>query len=182
RRLDKLRDNIAALVMQLERPHQYEDAVRLLVRLKELLQADHGLRKDISTWYLAVVGDSSIVAPLLDEFVNPKGTAVTLAEKFEKHERRKLDRVRAEGIKIGKREGISMGKREGISLGKREGLAIGERKGISKTLLTLLRLRFGRIPKGIQQKLSDATEAQIKHWVTRLLNAPTLDDVFQPRH
>ncbi len=160
--------------MQLERPHQYEDAVRLLVRLKELLQADHGLRKDISTWYLAVVGDSSIVAPLLDEFVNPKGTAVTLAEKFEKHERRKLDRVRAEGIKIGKREGISMG--------KREGLAIGERKGISKTLLTLLRLRFGRIPKGMQQKLSDATEAQIKHWVTRLLNAPTLDDVFQPRH
>ncbi|MEY2621889.1 MAG: hypothetical protein RIT26_1709 [Pseudomonadota bacterium] len=54
-------------------------AARVLLRLKELLPGDHELRTDIATWYRAVAGNSSIVAPLLDELVNPKGDAVTLA-------------------------------------------------------------------------------------------------------
>jgi hypothetical protein len=40
-RLARLTDNVAALVMQLERPHQYEDAARILLRLKELSEIFH---------------------------------------------------------------------------------------------------------------------------------------------
>ncbi|MDI9331829.1 MAG: hypothetical protein QM527_11085 [Alphaproteobacteria bacterium] len=41
RQLAKLNDNSAALVMQLERPHQYSDAIFVLLRLKELLPTEH---------------------------------------------------------------------------------------------------------------------------------------------
>jgi hypothetical protein len=179
-RLAKLSSNIAALVMQLERPHQFDDALHILMRLKELLPGDHELRRDNATWYRAVAGDSSIVAPLLDEFVNPKGTAVTLAEKFEKHERRKLERARVEGLREGQRKGLELGQRKGMELGQRKGMELGQRKGSCNTLVTQMAKRFGRIPQDVRKKLEGATDAQIKRWAVKLLDAPTLDDVFKP--
>ena len=159
RRLAKLNDNVAALVMQLERPHQYEDAARIFLRLKELLPNDHELRRDMAIWYRAVAGDSSIVAPLLDEFVNPRGDAVTLAEKFERWERRKLERARVQAMREGKRE--------------------GKREGVCHTMVTLMQKRFGSIPKDVRQKMDDASDAQMSRWALRLLDAPTLEDVFK---
>lgn len=171
RRLAKLNDNVAALVMQLERPHQYEDAARIFLRLKELLPNDHELRRDMAIWYRAVAGDSSIVAPLLDEFVNPRGDAVTLAEKFERWERRKLERARVQA----KREGLREGQQKGVKLGLRE----GKREGVCHTMVTLMQKRFGSIPKDVRQKLDDASDAQMSRWALRLLDAPTLEDVFK---
>ncbi|MEY2661246.1 MAG: hypothetical protein RLZZ123_2418, partial [Pseudomonadota bacterium] len=113
----------------------------------------------MAIWYRAVAGDSSIVAPLLDEFVNPRGDAVTLAEKFERWERRKLERARVQAMREGKRE--------------------GKREGVCHTMVTLMQKRFGSIPKDVRQKLDDASDAQMSRWAVRLLDAPTLEDVFK---
>jgi hypothetical protein len=102
-----------------------------------LLPTDHELRINIATWYRAMAGDSSIVAPLLDEFVNPKGDAVTLAEKFERAERRKLERARVQGVKKGLRE--------------------AQRKGVCNTLVALMRKRFGKVPQDVLQPCSTSS-------------------------
>ena len=61
----------------------------------------------------------------------------------------------------GKREGILEGKREGILEGKREGIQL------------VLRQRFGTLPPWADQRLAQATEADLVRWAKEVLN-PTL--------
>jgi hypothetical protein len=77
-------------------------------------------------------------------------------------------------------EGLREGQRKGMALGQRKGMALGQRKGSCNTLVTQMSKRFGRIPQDVRKKLEAATDAQINRWAVRLLDAPTLGDVFKP--
>ena len=64
-------------------------------------------------------------------------------------------------------QGIQQGLEQGI---RHERLLIGRQ----------LARRFGPLPVGVRQRLENATPGQLEVWAEKLLDAPTLDDVFKP--
>jgi hypothetical protein len=60
-----------------------------------------------------------------------------------------------------------------------EGLKEGRLEGESVILKRLLQRRFGDLPEWVVTRMSQATINEIETWVDRVLDAPTLDDVFQ---
>ncbi|MFI2476271.1 Rpn family recombination-promoting nuclease/putative transposase [Nocardia xishanensis] len=59
-----------------------------------------------------------------------------------------------------------------------EGEAMGEAKGRANALVELLTIKFGTIPPGITDAIHSADPAEVRTWTTRVLTAPTLDDIF----
>ena len=63
---------------------------------------------------------------------------------------------------------------EGIEQGMRQGRAEGERAVLER----LLRRRFGRLPAEKVERLQSAPEADLEAWADKVLDAGTLDEVF----
>ena len=70
------------------------------------------------------------------------------------------------------------GQAKGEVKGRAEGEAIGEVKGQARTLLRLLERRFGPITDRVRARVSGADLDAIDQWLDRVLEAPTLDAVF----
>lgn len=156
--------NLVALVMRFERPHQRSDIARVLLRLDQELPEQHPARLDIAAWARAITGNSRIVTPLLDAFVNPKGTAVNLVDRLKQWERE--DKAL-----------LAQGRLEGRKEGRQE----GRQEGGFKILSSQLTKRFGPIPPEIHAKLSTATPVKLERWGVSMLDASTLDEVFKPQ-
>ena len=62
--------------------------------------------------------------------------------------------------------------------GKQEGLQEGERKVLER----LLQRRFGILTPEITERLSDASPSVLENWAEKVLDAKTLDDVFDSSH
>jgi len=66
---------------------------------------------------------------------------------------------------------------------KAEGMALGEAKGLqqgqARTLLRLLQRRFGSVPEAVRERVSSADVNALDQWLDRVLDAPTLDAVFE---
>ena len=56
--------------------------------------------------------------------------------------------------------------------------AEGEAKGRAEALTQLLTLKFGTLPEDACAKLRTASTQQLADWTARVLDAPTLDEVF----
>jgi hypothetical protein len=56
--------------------------------------------------------------------------------------------------------------------------AEGEAKGRAEALTQLLTLKFGALPEDARTKLRTASTQQLAEWTARVLDAPTLDEVF----
>jgi predicted transposase YdaD len=69
---------------------------------------------------------------------------------------------------------IERGRAEGLKAGRKE----GERTGEERSLLKLLRARFGALPEAALARVRAADSAQLEAWFDRALNATTLDDVL----
>lgn len=76
------------------------------------------------------------------------------------------------------RKGVMAGIEEGIEKGIEKGIEQGIGKGEAKLLHRLILRRFKRIPKWAEAQLAASTPEQIEKWGLRLLDAPTLRDVF----
>lgn len=74
-----------------------------------------------------------------------------------------------------KEEGIL----QGMQIDMQKGMEQGMQQGEALTLIRLLRRRFGEIPVGVEQAIAQASLEQIDHWLDRVLDAPTLDAVFE---
>jgi predicted transposase YdaD len=74
---------------------------------------------------------------------------------------------------------IERGRQEGQREGRREGRQEGEVHGRAALLASLLVKRFGPLPEAIQERLSQSTSEQLERWGERLLDAATLDAVFE---
>lgn len=57
--------------------------------------------------------------------------------------------------------------------------AEGLQEGASTVLQKLLQRKFGTVPPATQQKLKNATPAQLETWSLNILDATTLDEVFR---
>jgi flagellar biosynthesis/type III secretory pathway protein FliH len=101
---------------------------------------------------------------------------VDLGEIHSMLEERRLDwweQWKLEGIQEGRREGVLEGRREGklqgILEGKREGILEGE----ARLLQLILSQRFKSLPAWADERLTQATEADLVRWAKNVL-APTL--------
>jgi hypothetical protein len=61
-----------------------------------------------------------------------------------------------------------------------EGEARGEARGRSETLLRLLRRRYGTVPDAIIDRIHAAGNDDLDQWTDAVLDAPSLDAVFEP--
>ncbi|MDX1981784.1 MAG: DUF4351 domain-containing protein [Bryobacteraceae bacterium] len=66
----------------------------------------------------------------------------------------------------------------GEALGEARGEARGEAKGEAKILTRLLIKRFGPLPEWVSQRLAGAAGPQLEEWSLRLLDAQSLEGVF----
>lgn len=60
----------------------------------------------------------------------------------------------------------------------KEGLKEGRREGQAQLLLRQLSLRFGDLPRTIQQRIHEAPGADLERWAERVLGARSLDEVL----
>ena len=82
-----------------------------------------------------------------------------------------------------KQRGLAQGREQGLEQGREQGLEQGERKGRHLGEVNLLRRqlerRFGRLPSWVDERLEQASEAQLEHWAERVLECATLEGVFR---
>ncbi len=78
----------------------------------------------------------------------------------------------------GRQEGIQQGLQQGLQKGIEKGLQEGEVEARRKTLLRLLRKRFGGLPEETASKIERAADVdQLDAWIDAVLTASTIDDV-----
>ncbi len=155
-------DNLVALTMRLELPHPWAKVAHVLLQPNQKLAIQDPLRELIRTWVLARVSDSSSISHLLDEFVNAKGTAMSVNENFQNFFRDLTQTAHAKGQKVGRAE--------------------GRMEGQSALLSHQLARRFGPLDDATQSRLMSANPRQMKQWAERVLTATRLEDVFKSRH
>ena len=78
-------------------------------------------------------------------------------------------------IERGFNQGYLQGAQRGEERGKLEGKLEGQAAIRERQLLR----RFGPLPEAIQQRLHQATLEQLAHWADRILDARTLDEIFE---
>ena len=80
-------------------------------------------------------------------------------------------------------KGMQAGMQAGIQTGRQEGMQMGRHEGEALALQKLLTKRFGVIPAETIGKITTASTAQIDAWLDLVLDAPSLDVIFEsPRH
>lgn len=159
--IDKLQ-NLAALVMRLELLDRAEEVAAVLAQLDRKIPPQDPLREIIRSWALAMTGESSSIAPLLNEFVNMKGTGMSFKENVEA--------MFAERDRLAHDAGLSQGLSQGLIQGQAEILA------------RLLSRRFGPVNEATQSKLRSAQPDMLQSWADAILTANTLDEVFAVKH
>ncbi len=86
-------------------------------------------------------------------------------------------------IQKGLQQGLEQGRLEGKLEGKREGRLEGKREGETEKAATLLeRLlvkRFGPLDEATRKRLATATLEQLDRWADRILDASTVEAVFE---
>jgi hypothetical protein len=70
------------------------------------------------------------------------------------------------------------GRIEGRKEGRKEGRNEGRNEGRTEVLQRLLERRFGPLPLVVTARLAAATTGELEQWTDRLLDAPSLADVF----
>ena len=85
------------------------------------------------------------------------------------------DKLRAEG----RAEGLAKGESIGIAKGESIGMSIGATAGRRALIEELLRRRFGKIPKRFQHRLNQAVIPELDAIGIRLLDAKTIEAVFE---
>ena len=72
------------------------------------------------------------------------------------------------------RMGIEKGRQEGRREGRQEGIQQGEAALLRRQLVR----RFGSLPSWTEQRLEQASREELERWAERVLEAPTLAEVF----
>ncbi|MBE7373876.1 DUF4351 domain-containing protein, partial [Pseudomonas lopnurensis] len=101
------------------------------------------------------------------------------------HDLQEIDNMLAERVKDWTRDwreqGIEEGRKKGLEEGRKEGREKGREEGERAMLIRLLSRRFGTLDEETLQRLADASSAELESWAERILDAASLEDVFQGR-
>ncbi len=79
----------------------------------------------------------------------------------------------------GREAGLERGLQKGMEQGLQQGLQEGRKTGEQSLLARQLAKRFGVLPEWAQQRLDAADTTQLGSWGEKLLDAKSLQDVFE---
>ncbi|MCY4565894.1 MAG: DUF4351 domain-containing protein [Gammaproteobacteria bacterium] len=94
------------------------------------------------------------------------------------HQYREDSSTMAGVISRAREEGMQRGMQQGIQQGMEQGMQQGRVEGERAVLERLLRRRFGLLSPKVAERLGQASAADLETWAENVLDAPTLDDVF----
>jgi len=103
----------------------------------------------------------------------------SISDWFEEKWQQGLEQGVQQGLQQGRHEGMEQGMQRGIQRGIQQGVQQGVQQGEWALLSRQLTRRFGPLPESIALRLADASVAQLEHWGDRVLEATSLEDVFQ---
>jgi hypothetical protein len=83
------------------------------------------------------------------------------------------------GWQKGLEKGLEQGLEKGLEKGLEEGLQQGRKEGAAALLERQLTRRFGPLPQAVRSKLAQAGAEQLASWSDALLEARTLQEVFE---
>lgn len=89
----------------------------------------------------------------------------------------KSPRLKEEAMTIAEQL-IQEGRQEGENVGLKKGRQEGRQEGERLLLERLLTRKFGELDFLAQEKINQASEADLEHWAERILDAKTLAEVF----
>jgi predicted transposase YdaD len=162
--------NLVAALFRLElsdSPHVLTDVIATLSTwLRSEEQAS--LRRSIALWIARLEQRESRGGLLLDVENLLEGDE--MGERFERKFATWADALEDQGVQ----KGLAKGREEG----RVEGRGEGELIALRSTLLRLLGRRFGQASGAAGARIEQASLDQITRWIDRVLDAPTIDDVF----
>ena len=132
------------------------------------VEGNRRLQEQVLTYILTTYPDLTLEA-LMDR-IRADGTA-----DMEDHMTTIADTLIAKGEARGMAAGIAEGKAAGIV----EGEARGKTQGQAQSLIRLLERRFGALSKDHRARIIGADMDQLDLWIDRVLDAPSLDALFQ---
>ena len=80
--------------------------------------------------------------------------------------------------RVGMEKGLKQGRQEGLQEGEQKGRQEGQHQGIEGTLRKQITLKFGGLPAWADERLTQATDAQLDVWVARILTADSLEGLL----
>ena len=80
---------------------------------------------------------------------------------------------------MGLRETLRQWEKEFLAQGRLEGRQEGRQEGEALLLQRQLARRFGPLPAGIVERIASASCADLERWGERVLDAASLDEVFE---
>jgi hypothetical protein len=95
----------------------------------------------------------------------------TLGRGPELTERREALEERAHG-------GLEKGRNEGLEKGRNEGLEKGLAKGTTRTLLVLIRRRYGEPSAEVLRRVESASMEERDAWIGRIFEARTVEELL----
>lgn len=145
--------NLAAALFRLEKSRAPQDLRAMVGALVAWLQAPEqvGLRRAFTVWIKRVLLPARLPGVELPEVVDLQEVETMLSERV--------------------LEWMEQWKQEGVEEGRQE----GERRVLQRQLAR----RFGPLPDGVASRLGQADLEQLEVWAERVLDAGTLEEVFQ---
>jgi len=83
--------------------------------------------------------------------------------------------------RVGERKGRALGIQEGLREGMEKGLEKGQHAGQQALLRRQLSRRFGPLPSWVESRIAQAGPDELLEWADRVLDAPGLEGVFEPK-
>ena len=91
----------------------------------------------------------------------------------------RIEEWQKQWFRQGQTEGHQEGLKEGLKEGRQEGRQEGRHLGETQLLVRLLQQRFGDLPASAMERISNASEQELSAWSLKLLDAQSLDEVFE---
>ena len=93
-----------------------------------------------------------------------------------------IERGLSQGIERGLSQGIERGLSQGIERGLSQGISQGRVEGERALLRRQLRRRFGSLSPETVARVGRASVRDLECWAENVLDAGTLDEVFESNH
>jgi hypothetical protein len=144
--------NVAAALFRLENSRTPADIERVLASLAEWLRAPEqtGLRRAFVVWLTRVLLPARVPGADIPNIIELQEMQAMLAER----------------VKTWAEEW------------KQQGLEQGRHQGEANLLRRQLLRRFGPLPSWVDQRLEQASDAELGVWAERVLDAERLEDIF----
>jgi hypothetical protein len=191
--------NLVAALVQAELSDSPEQVHAVIKHLIAWLSSpdQQGLRRDFTEWFRRMLvrrmkgvaadplNDLEEIDTMLSERVKSweerweeKGKAAGMERGLQRGLEQGLQQGMEQGLQQGMEQGLQKGMEQGLQQGMEQGLQEGRKNGEQSLLTRQLAKRFGDVPEWARQRLDAADTTQLESWGEKLLDAKSLQDVF----